>query len=694
MSQRVTVAQALELAIEHHNAGRLVEAEEIYTQILAALPNQHDALHLLGLIAHEQENYEKAAELIERAVTFAPEVGEMHGNLALALQDLGRLDEAMARFQTALALNPDFAEGHSNLGHLLLTRGDLETALAHFEQAVSLAPDFVEARNNLADALLEAGQPNIAIPHYRHVLTIKSDLATVHSNLGTALLESGQTEDALASLRKAVQLEPNTDTHWIALAAGIERLCITSIDDAFRTELLTILEHPAVDPQRVVPAILPVLHAILQENGQFLTDTLLQRALALSPFRDFDVEATLTAHRRALLNMPPNILPFACALAQHCFLNEYIFAVTKEEERAIAKLASDPAPSPEVLAILASYRPLYNIAGAEHFLDRDWPAPLTAVLQQQIVEPQEERRLRTCIPTLTPINSDVSKAVRDQYEANPYPRWAKFAKRHTPASIGEVLRSAPLRFDLEGYHSPNAPEVLIAGCGTGQQSLLAATRYESARILAIDLSLSSLAYAIRKSHEANIENIEYAQADLLMLGHLERRFDLIECVGVLHHLGDPVSGWRVLSTLLRPGGVMKIGLYSQLARQDVISGRAIITKHAIEPTLDGIHRARELIAEDPATEILKTRHSFYSASELRDLIFHVQEHRFTLPQIAQTLEALDLQFLGFEMHDQQTVHDLRNEQGDRLTDLSAWHAFETTNPDTFRGMYQFWVRKL
>ena len=92
-------------------------------------------------------------------------------------------------------------------------------------------------------------------------------------------------------------------------------------------------------------------------------------------------------------------------------------------------------------------------------------------------------------------------------------------------------------------------------------------------------------------------------------------------------------------------------------------------------------------------ESLRTRSSYYSASEWRDLVFHIQEHRFSLPQISNTLKSLGLQFLGFEMRDQQAINAFRAEYGDVHTDLAAWHNFEIANPDTFRGMYQFWVRK-
>ena len=112
-------------------------------------------------------------------------------------------------------------------------------------------------------------------------------------------------------------------------------------------------------------------------------------------------------------------------------------------------------------------------------------------------------------------------------------------------------------------------KILIAGCGTGQHSLLTSSRFKNSKIIAIDLSKKSLAYAKRKTEELGIENIEYYQADILDLKNTFSDFDIIESAGVLHHLEDPLSGWNSLNSLLKAGGMMKIGLYSQLARENI-----------------------------------------------------------------------------------------------------------------------------
>ena len=118
-----TISEALAIAIQHHQAGRLQAAEQIYRQILAVDPNQADAIHLLGLIAHQVGKHEIAVEYIGRAIGLNGNVAAFHNNLGDALKGHGKLDEAVACYRRALELKPDFAEAHNNLGNALKDRG-------------------------------------------------------------------------------------------------------------------------------------------------------------------------------------------------------------------------------------------------------------------------------------------------------------------------------------------------------------------------------------------------------------------------------------------------------------------------------------------------------------------------------------------------------------------------------------------
>ena len=139
------------------------------------------------------------------------------------------------------------------------------------------------------------------------------------------------------------------------------------------------------------------------------------------------------------------------------------------------------------------------------------------------------------------------------------------------------------------------------------------------------------------TREFGIRNIEYAQADILKLGSLDRRFDLIESVGVLHHLSDPEAGWRVLVSLLRPGGVMRIALYSEIARRPLDTARALITERGYRPTADDTRIWRQELIQ--RGDVVVASSDFFSTSGCRDLCFNVIEHRFTLPRIKRFLDA-------------------------------------------------------
>jgi len=266
------------------------------------------------------------------------------------------------------------------------------------------------------------------------------------------------------------------------------------------------------------------------------------------------------------------------------------------------------------------------------------------------------------------------------------------------------FRSVPPSQDGDTGDSVGGPiEILVAGCGTGQHSIAATQRFENARVLAIDLSLTSLCYAKRKTRDMGLENIQYAQADIMglnspdLLGRGGRMFDIIESVGVLHHLADPLAGWRKLLSLLRPGGFMRVGLYSEYARRNEAAAKGFIAERGYRPNPEDIRRFRQdVISDENALRFSKllSARDFYTISECRDLLFHVKEHCYTLPQLKKNLRELDLAFIGFSVHPGiATQYRKRFPHDPSQTDLDSWHIFETEHPDTFTGMYQFWAQK-
>jgi SAM-dependent methyltransferase len=346
---------------------------------------------------------------------------------------------------------------------------------------------------------------------------------------------------------------------------------------------------------------------------------------------------------------------------------------------------------------VAAYFPLHALPRLDSLVHLEWPDTVKALLAQQVSAPGEEKRLRKSMPMLTGVCDGVSTEVRTQYEENPYPQWVKAAPGHTPKTVDVYIRE---RFPLSPLIERKRDEcvdILVAGCGTGQHSTETARRFKGAQVLAVDLSMASLCYAERQRRALGLNNIQYAQADIMMLSSITQTFDVIEASGVLHHLADPLAGWRVLLSLLRPSGLMLLGLYSEAARRDIVAAQNFAKERAYRPIEDDIRRFRtEVLACADGTPLRNVTllKDFFSLSECRDLLFHVQEQRFTLPKIAEFLAENNLQFLGFEL-DLQTSRDYaRHFPSDiSMTDLSKWHLYETNNACTFLQMYNFWVQK-
>ena len=197
------------IAIQHHQAGQLQVAEEIYRQIVQVQPNYAPAWHLLGVIAHQVGKHGIAIEYIERAIQLNANEPDFHSNLAEAYCALSRIPEAIACYRQALKLSPDAAKILNNLGNALREQGKLDEAVACYRRALQRMPDYVLAHNNLGVVLGEMGNTDEAVACYRRTLELTPNFADALSNLGNALREQGNLEQAVACHRRALELKPN-----------------------------------------------------------------------------------------------------------------------------------------------------------------------------------------------------------------------------------------------------------------------------------------------------------------------------------------------------------------------------------------------------------------------------------------------------------------------------------------------------
>ena len=580
-------------------------------------------------------------------------------------------------------------------------------------------------------AALNSGDFAAAVTFYEAAAEANPDDGEIRHNLAQGLHHVGREGDAIIQATNALARDPDHYPAARLLAALLNQLQLRNPCGIDPRGLTAAFGHTDVDHQNLAPTALAYLKRctaltdalalagtrdweiaadwLLSSKGRpVLTNPLLHAILSAAKNTDLDIELLLTAFRKKLLFAPiketlrkPHILEFAHVLARQMEINEYVFAVSNEEqdrlERIFVKtkaISDGSRAAAENLLLKALYDPLKSLLdmnGDE--IDGATIRPRT--IGNFVTSYTDERRAETQaaqgIESLGLISDQVSQDVANQYEESPYPRWLSL---HTPV--------AGARHKQLAHHFPdgelafmNAPyKVLVAGCGTGRQAIDASLSYgPNAALTAIDISRSSLAYARRMADRFDTGNLRFIQCDILNTGLLEDTFDIIECCGVLHHMNDPWRGWKVLAQNLRPGGLMKIALYSQADRRFIAALREEIKGRGLESDAQTIRTYRqEIIAQGDAGKGAPLRQSpdFFSLSDFRDLMFHVSEQHMTIPQIGKFMAENALTFQGFQLPlDLEEGHP----QGDALRDLEQWHRFEEKHPSTFKSMYVFWCRK-
>lgn len=655
-------------------AGKLPDAQKYCQKAISLAPDYPDAHNNLAAVLNKQGKYKEAIASCHRAIKLNPEHFDAHNNMGNAWKALGELDKAVSAYQETLKIQPHYAEVYYNIGNIFRERNEITTAIEHYQKALRLNPNLGEALENLAGMYRDNGEDQNALACYQQLITQGNRSAFVLQSLADIL-----------SRKQFTQFSPDLENLFLILLEqqGFVR------PDTISSAAYSLLSHK--------PSLACLLNNPLDYNIDTLTQAITGTPLLLALMKkalvvDQAFENALTSYRKRLLQNRNSIVLTETtaqtieALALCCFNNEYIFEETEEETRILSNLHTTPIDTLSLL-LLALYRSIEHIAQDTSGLRKLCPI----LYKRAVLDRQKEEKYKKDIPSLSEVDDIISALVQEQYEENPYPRWEDIALRPVPETYSEIAK----RNKLISVDTVDKPTVLIAGCGTGQHSITTATRIKNASIKAVDLSKSSLAYAIRKTNELKIPNIEYWHGDLLEVRHFGQEFDHVESVGVLHHMADPLKGWKALVDALKPGGIMFIGLYSKLARSGIKKIRQDIHERGLNPTLKDIRQLRCEILQHPEndTQGLHQSKDFFSTSNCRDLLFHVQEHCFTIPELQKALTTFNLDFLGFELEAPTRLQFVSAYGEEALYDLTKWAEFEKENPQTFAGMYQFWLQK-
>ncbi len=714
------VEDALARGADHHRAGRWRNAAAAYADALRADPDNIDALTLLGGVLLRMERAAEAVALLDRAARDAPAHALAQLNRARALLLLDRPHDAVAAFDAALAARPGFPEAARGRARALLAAGRPGEAEAAVRDLLSTRPGDARLHVDLGASLLAQDRPEAADAAWEAAARLAPDLpglaasrAALARATGLARLAAGA-PDAAEWLRRALARDPTDRAALLGLADALYQ----RTEAATRADLDRLLAADGVDHQRLGHAIEHVLAGLgafegdppsnrVDGEGRSSAKPLLppgttplvlawlHRTVVASP-RGLALVRALRRDALARVHAGTDVsIELLEALAVQAWNTEHADVDAADEALADALVALPP--SKHHAAAFALSRPL---ARYPHPLGAPGLEALATLVRREIVEPAEERALAPSIPSLAAHDDATSDAVRAQYEANPYPRLVGVHRR-VPVPFHVLVHGLLPTVDVPARARVR---VLVAGGGTGQHPISVAAGIEGAEVVAVDLSRASLGRAARVARAHGVP-VRFVQGDLLALGDDGQAegdglgaFDFVDCVGVLHHLADPLAGGRALVARLAPGGLLRLGLYSERGRADVVAARALAAEHGWEPTPAGLRAARRALlalpADHPAAGLAASV-DLYSQSGLRDLVFHPCEHRYRPAEVAGLVDALGLRVLGLQHARPEAARLYRARWPDDAAqaDLARWDALEAEHPRLFAGMIHVWCAR-
>lgn len=642
------------------------------------------------------------------------------------------IQQALNKVKLALSLNPTGIKGLNLYARIELHLGNAHNAQLIIDRALQAKPNSPTALYSAGHIALALGNLKAAELHFIESLKISKVATRSASSLAYTQLEQGKYVEAFQLYQELIKTQSHDSHIRNKLFEAASHINADFYSQELESNLLRYLDFDSVDYSLLRSLITTLLHHKLQlseastplEFDQIASDPLLLTSLTRFHFCDALLERLFISLRQTLLfntvqnmTIPSAHLDLAHSIAIQAQLNEYIWPITQDEQNIVDGLESlldqiinetqweidDIAPA---ILILSQYKDLAKTTLEKALTSKKIKrsvnqSVLSDIIEYALIDRNKEISLSRALPYWSHNKhnerNETSLRVQSQYEENPYPRW-KDIGFNTASSYQQALIKNFPQLNLSHWQGKRKLNVLVAGCGTGRQAIRLASYFNDLNVIAIDLSGRSLAYATQQAKKYNIGNIQFIQADILEFSSFPMLFDVIECSGVLHHMESPESGLQSLQSLLSPTGVMKLALYSEVARKQVIAFRELIkqNKQNTGKDLDQRLLRQALLMNNIPGEWsdITSSEDFYSMSNCRDLIFHEQEHQFSPDKISQLLKRNRLDFIGM-LASTNARHAFENKIGSLTTNntLDNWKTVENHQQDIFSGMYQFYCRK-
>lgn len=676
-----------------------------------------------GQRALKKNKFSEAEAAFAQAISLDERNAESWHGLGLCWIKMGKTAEAIDAYSMAHQLSPHSPDILYNLGLAEIHAGQDKSGLSHLEDSFRL-----KQTENLAILLGDAyhGIQDYQKSAYYYLSAYKNNKSNeiIQYKASLALYRNGDLDQALGMVVRLVNAYPQKRKYIDLMTDFYRRIPNVTFNEDAKKAIETCLKQENIkfphlrtawsslfllDPffgafrafaKQETPDATKLSSVAAAMGSSFLCAGLTNIPVSGIPLEYMftNLRATFLMDRSNAAQWPKQAFPFLCALAIQCWLNDYVYYVTPAEQEALANLENKlceqsgaanrklPDEDAVLLALFCCYKPLYTI----YHSDEKPPVSKSALyqmrplIQYQLTNPSKEAAIVPQIPSFTEIADQTSLEVQKMYEHRPYPRWNAAAVSAPDERLKEASKGL---------------EILVAGCGTGQEPVSYANMAQGARITAVDLSRTSIAYGWRMAAELNfLQNIDFMHGDLMDVGKIGKTFDYITSSGVLHHMKEPEKGLAAIVAVLRPHGRMSLSLYSKTARDYVLGpAETYIKDKGYTSSTDDIRQFRRDLftrrADDPILRCT-TASDFFNLSECNDLLFHVQEHRITLLEFRDMAARHGLEPFHIYLSPEKlrAFHETFPDK-DPL-DFEALSAFEEKYPQTFLEMYKIYFKRI
>jgi len=625
-----------------------------------------------------------------------------------------------------LTEEPEQVDMLNVMGRISIDEMDYDSAMILLTKALKADPEAVGSWINMAYLHLICRKPDHAEKCLNHALKLEPENFKALKVMGFTKLQQGNFIEAFQTYRALIKQGFMDETIQSGLGQSAPMIKADTFDAHLQNDIESFLNLPEVSADSfsgISMSLLDHKYGLNNDDSKLDLDVLAKDHFLLTCLSKINmpsqpIEELARSLRYCVLadslhhtRIRDELVELAVALSLYSANNEYVMEIKRDEQEGLESLVmllngfvADKNWHPDdisgAMVLVTMYQPISSLGISEDISQRsinDWAEFMQPIVEKTLFDNLHLSELATENERLDINSKSGTEQIVQHYSEAPYPRWTSIGY-HTPTDYLQALHTEHPHFTPSQELKDKTLELLVAGCGTGIQAIKAAKYFNNIKVTAVDLSPASIAYARMMANKLRIDNIDFYQGDLLDISKLGKEFDIIEVSGVLHHMPSPEDGLKALYDVLATGGLIKIGLYSEIARQQITETKELITKNNIEPSLENIQQFRAMLMNkeiDGNFDDIIALPDFFNTSGCRDLLFNPIEHLYSTPKLQEMLDKFELNFIGFICinHKMKALFDQQFPLDQNRKDLQNWHKIELENPSMFNSMYQFYCYK-